>query len=151
MLAWPSCSGFTMSCVSSLAILSRPLPLEHTGDDLMAAVIGVRFLTIEPESLEHRGILDGKQDRGFASFVRVLMPGPRRDHEKIPLAPVEALPRDHARALACKDMVDGAARLAVGLGPDAGPDQLDPESHGGRGVPACGRIGILHRHIIERA
>src|SRR5215510_9510903 len=138
MLAWPSCSGFTMSCVSSLAIPSRPLPLEHTGDELMAAVICVRLLPIEPESLEHRGILDGKQDRGFVSCVRVLMPGPWRDREKIPLAPVEALPRNHARALPCKDMVDGATRLAVGLRLDAGPDQLDPAGHGGQGVPACG-------------
>jgi hypothetical protein len=100
---------------------SRRSAFEHAGNGLMPAVPLVYFLAIEPQGFEHRGILDGEQDRLPLCFVGVLMPGPRRDDKEISLAPVEALSRDDAEALPREDVVHGAARLAVRLRAHTGP------------------------------
>src|SRR6266446_9491827 len=113
----------------SAAIIRDGLPVEYAGDGLMPAMLPIGFLAIEPEGFEHRRILDGKQDRCLSCVVGVFMPRPRRHREKIPLAPVEALPSDDTAPLPGKDMVDGTARLAMGVGPHPWSEQLDPAGH----------------------
>src|SRR5919109_4457607 len=127
------------------------LSLKHTGNGLMTTVRFVGLLAIEPEGFEYGRVLDGEEHRFTLPRVRVLMPGPRRHHEEIPLAPVEALALDHTKPLPGEHLIDGAARLAVRLCLHARPDQLDPAADRTERRAAGGGIDILHRHIVEGA
>src|SRR5262245_8744938 len=79
------------------------------------------------------------------------MPSPRRDDEEIPLTPVEALSHNDTESLSREDVVHGAARLAVPLRVHPGPNQLDPAADGAQRRTACGRVDILHGHIVKWA
>src|SRR5262245_53679948 len=117
----------------------------------MATVCYVCLFAIEPEGFEHGRVLDGEKHRLTVSRIRMLVPGPRRHREEIPLAPVEALAFDHTEALSGENMIDGAARLAVCLCLHARPDQLDPTADGTESRAAGGGIDIFHCHIVKGA
>src|SRR5262245_20180187 len=106
------------------------LPIEHTGDGLMPAMLHIGLLAIEAEGFEHRRVVNREQNRILCRGVGVFMPGPRWHREKIPLAPVKALASDDTVPLPGKDMVDGTARLAMRLGLHPRSEQLDPAGHG---------------------
>ena len=128
-----------------------PLPLPHTSDGLMPSVLGVRLLTVESKGLEHRCILDGKQDGLVAALVGVFVPGPGQGRKKIALAPIEALSSNDTVTLAGKDMIHRAARLTVCLCMHTRPDELNPTGDGRERMATRGSVGVFHRHIVEWA
>jgi hypothetical protein len=48
-----------------------------------------RFLSVQPQRLRRRPVIDRKQDRVLAARVFVRMPLPRRHDEDIALVPIE--------------------------------------------------------------
>src|SRR5271165_374098 len=92
---------------------------------LVAGVIAVSLLTIEAEGLDHRKIVEGEQAGILAvRCVAVLVPGPGRDTEDVALLPVETLAHDDGIAAAFGDLIEHTARVSMGPGLLAGPQQL---------------------------
>src|SRR5262249_16434117 len=101
------------------------LSLEYAGHGLVPVVLPVGLPPIAPERLHDRRVLHGEEDR-LSVGAGVLVPGPGRDHEEVPLLPVEPLAVDHAPAAALEGQVDGAPGVSVRLRPRPGTQELDP-------------------------
>src|SRR5262245_22233039 len=108
---------------------SRLLSFEGARNRLVALVLLVGLGAMEAERSHDRRVLDGEEDR-LSVDAGVLVPGPCRDHEEVPLSPVEALPVDHGAPLPLEHEVHGAPGLAVRLRADAGTEELDPACDG---------------------
>src|SRR5262245_52049972 len=117
----------------------------------MSIVLRVWLITVEPQRLEHRNVLDGEQNCFVTAHIRMLMPGPRWYCEKISLVPVKAFTRNDAMPLSGKHMVDGTARLAMRACVYTGPNELDIAADGPQRGTTRGRVGELHGNIVERA
>src|SRR6267378_4113925 len=73
------------------------------GNVLVPAVLGKRFLAVEAERLDHRTVVDRKENRILVSGIGVLVQRPRGQREDVALAPVVRLAFDDGTAPSLRD------------------------------------------------
>src|SRR2546428_2485457 len=112
------------------AIAQSPKRDTTLGNMLVPAVLGERFLAVEAERLDHRPVVDRKEDRILVSGIGVLVQRPRGQREDVALAPVVRLAFDDGTAPSLRDAKDGAAGDAARLQPLIRTDQLHPAADG---------------------
>ena len=83
------------------------------GPDPCSAVDLVRLLTVEPQCLERRKVLDRETNRGLAGLDCVLMPDERRNDEEVALLPRVRPAVDNGLTLPLQQMVGSLARVAI--------------------------------------
>src|SRR3989441_984178 len=133
------------------AIAQSPKRDTTLGNVLVPAVLGERFFSVEAERLDHRLVVDRKEDRILFSGIGVLVQRPRRKREDVALAPVVGLTVDDAAALSLRDAEDGAAGDPPGPQPLSDTDELhaaaDRRQHRAAGL----RMRVFERDSLERA
>src|SRR6267143_6083144 len=120
------------------------------GNVLVPAVLGERFLAVEAERLDHRPVVDRKEDGVFLSGVGVLVQRPRRKRQDVALAPVVGLAVDDGAALSLRDAEHGAAGDPPSPQPLAGTDELYPAAEGRQHRAAGLRMRVFERHAFIR-